>query len=105
MCRRLLPQAILFLVVCLMIAESTNLFTCGPFNFSDADISFSGSNACLPEVEQEFDQDGLEMKGLTASLATCVEEYVQVTGLANCCDLTSQVLSVSRWHLRGPPLV
>jgi len=90
---------ILLTVVCLLLAESTSFLSRGLFK-----SNFDGSGVCLTEVGQEIDQNSLEMKGLLVSSVSCVEAFVLVGVPADCYGLVSQVLSVSRWHLRGPPL-
>ncbi len=90
-----LQRVILFSVVCLWTAESTDLFACSLFKVSDV---------CSLEIELEYDQDDLEAEGLSASLASGFEEVVLTSCPADCSELESELLNVSRWHLRGPPL-
>lgn len=96
MYRHSLQCVILLSVVWLWTAESTNLF---------ASSLFKTPEFCSAEVEQEFDLDDLETKGLPVSLAGCAKVSVLVTGPADRYVLVSERLSVSRWHLRGPPTV
>jgi hypothetical protein len=95
MCHLALKCVVLFSVVFLWTAESANLF---------AHDLFDTSNFYSVEVELTYDQDDLETRGLPARLASCTEESVSFYGEADHCIQTSELHSVSRWHLRGPPI-
>jgi hypothetical protein len=95
MCRPSLKHVILYSVVCMWTAGSLNLF---------ASDLFGAPDVYSAEAELEFDQDDLEEKGLPVSLETCTKASISFRENADQFVLTSELLSVSRWHLRGPPI-
>lgn len=95
MCRYTLKYVILLSVVCLWTGESLSFF---------ASDLLGAPDVCSSEVELEFDQDDLEAKSLPVGLASCTVEFVLVSNSTDHYILISELLSESRWHLRGPPI-
>ncbi|QDT00236.1 hypothetical protein [Adhaeretor mobilis] len=95
MSRTTLKHVILYSVVCLWATESTRIFASDLFATSDVYSS---------EAEMDLDQDEHETKCLHVSSPSSMKGFVSFLDDAEQYISTSQLLSISRWHLRGPPV-